>query len=236
MTTSALQTSLRAQKRSLRKTISAALGNIPITSIDAQSKAITDKICSLTIFKRAKAVSCYLSMPSGEVTTSSLSTSIITHSGKRLFVPKILNKDGIMDFFEIFNENDLATLPSGTWGIKEPDSQWEGKSRTTALSADSHILDLILLPGVAFDRSWSRLGHGKGYYDRFISTYTSSKGRPLLVGLALREQLLDAGSVPTGELDWKMDIIVTPDEILVNPSLEGAGAENPLTAQFSDSS
>jgi 5-formyltetrahydrofolate cyclo-ligase len=115
-------------------------------------------------------------------------------------------------------------------------------------------LDLILLPGdytvmlfwietdvlqgVAFDRSLSRLGHGKGYYDRFISSYVASgRARPLLgvssgcaflvcpsilksiilfptVALALREQVLDAGHVPMGEHDWKMDMIITPDEII----------------------
>ncbi len=92
--------------------------------------------------------------------------------------------------------------------------------------------------GVAFDTSLSRLGHGKGYYDRFITNYTSTHGRkPLLgeleasspektcradnvcrnmdlVGLALREQILEAGRVPTGEHDWKVDIIVGPDGIV----------------------
>jgi 5-formyltetrahydrofolate cyclo-ligase len=98
-------------------------------------------------------------------------------------------------------------------------------------------IELHIFEGVAFDRSLSRLGHGKGYYDQFLSSYVSS-GRPkpllgpsrsrmtelsklmhiLAVALALREQVLDAGQVPMGEYDWKMDMIVTPDEII---SLQG---------------
>ena len=85
--------------------------------------------------------------------------------------------------------------------------------------------------GLAFDRSLSRLGHGKGFYDRFIRKYVSSgRQRPILgacprrdcrlpltmgsVGLALREQLLESGKVPTEETDWKMDLVVTPDGIV----------------------
>jgi 5-formyltetrahydrofolate cyclo-ligase len=88
--------------------------------------------------------------------------------------------------------------------------------------------------GVAFDRSLSRIGHGKGYYDRFISRYVDSgRQRPLLglfsqfapythayrnthfsVAVALREQVLDVGVGPFGDNDWKMDIIVSPDETI----------------------
>jgi 5-formyltetrahydrofolate cyclo-ligase len=99
-------------------------------------------------------------------------------------------------------------------------------------------IETDVLQGVAFDRSLSRLGHGKGYYDRFISSYVASgRPRPLLgvssgcafpvcfpilkcvilfptVALALRDQVLDAGQVPMGEHDWKMDMIITPDEII----------------------
>ncbi|TCD63492.1 5,10-methenyltetrahydrofolate synthetase [Steccherinum ochraceum] len=86
-------------------------------------------------------------------------------------------------------------------------------SYLSALEANDEPLDLILMPGVAFDHSLSRLGHGKGYYDRFITRYTAlHNGRKLLlVALALREQILEAGKVPVGENDWKVDVIVGPD-------------------------
>jgi len=91
-------------------------------------------------------------------------------------------------------------------------------------------------PGVAFDRSLCRLGHGKGYYDRMINSYVNQwNKKPLLstclifsaclallnavtVGLGLREQIVGLNQVPMGEYDWKIDLLVTPDEIIEPPS------------------
>ncbi|KIK06404.1 hypothetical protein K443DRAFT_89368 [Laccaria amethystina LaAM-08-1] len=201
---------IKAQKKALRKAISTTLSLLPQSEIDEQSRSITARVLSLPAFLQCKTISCYLSMPTGEVATSHLVSGIINQD-KTLFAPKIHSKDGFMDFFEIFGADDLASLPSGIWGIKEP-----------ALNPDSGQLDVILLPGVAFDRSLSRLGHGKGYYDRFITSYTSKgRRRPLLsrwdqVGLALREQVLNSGEVPMAEHDWKLDMVIAPDEILTN--------------------
>jgi 5-formyltetrahydrofolate cyclo-ligase len=94
-------------------------------------------------------VSCYLSMPTGEVDTSSLVSEIL-HSGKwrsyrsighplahtliaagkSLFVPKIIKTtDSHMEFWKIYSQDDLDTLPSGVWGIKEPSDQWQDENR-----------------------------------------------------------------------------------------------------------
>lgn len=106
-------------------------------------------------------------------------------------------------------------------------------------SADSFGLDLILVPGLAFSLDGNRLGHGRGYYDRYISqceaTYPQRFGKPApftgkvvsthgwkfscwrsnffsVAALALREQILPVGqSVPTNEFDKKPQVIVTPD-------------------------
>jgi len=78
-------------------------------------------------------------------------------------------------------------------------------------------LDLILVPGVAFDESMARLGHGKGYYDRFLHEYIASTGRtrPVLVALALREQILEGEQIPMiKDHDWRMDSVIGPDGVL----------------------
>jgi len=153
-------------------------------------------------------------MPSGEVNTNDL-VSTILQSGKDLYVPKILSKEGNMDFLRMYSADDLNLFPPGTWGIKEPQDTYESQARERVLGSPSDTrLDIILLPGVAFDRGLSRLGHGKGYYDRFISAYTSSRPKPLLIGLGLREQLLDAGEVPVGDNDWQLDMIIAPEETI----------------------
>ncbi|KAK7032646.1 hypothetical protein VNI00_012911 [Paramarasmius palmivorus] len=151
-------------------------------------------------------------MPSGELDTSSVVKAIL-ESGKSLFVPRIdgTSNASRMQFVQIYNQYDLNSLPEGLWGIKEPTAQYNEQPRTDVLDVG---LDMILVPGVAFDRSMSRLGHGKGYYDRYLSAYTSWKITSVIrLALALREQLVD--EVPTDDNDWKMDVILTPDEVIV---------------------
>ncbi|KAK2461221.1 hypothetical protein APHAL10511_006748 [Amanita phalloides] len=209
-----LPTTLRAQKAALRKAIRATLRTLPSSSIDDQSRAVAAHVISSPFFGRSRMLNCYLSMPVGELKTYSLISSILK-SDKVLFVPTIESMEGQMDFVRLYDEDDLSSLPSGMWDIKEPGVEWKGEKRTSALDADCESLDLVLLPGLAFDLGLSRLGHGKGFYDRFIQRYISSgRPRPLLVGLALREQLLETGQIPTEETDWKMDLVVTPDGVI----------------------
>ncbi|KAJ7108711.1 hypothetical protein C8R44DRAFT_295863 [Mycena epipterygia] len=202
---------LKAEKKILRKAMSVKLRDLSSAHIQDQSRTLTARVLALPSFIQSNSVSCYLSMPTGEVDTSSLVREIL-RSGKTLFVPKIDKEtEGRMELLQIYDEDDLDSLPSGVWGIKEPDRMHNGRPRTSAIDTG---LDMILVPGLAFDRSLSRLGHGKGYYDRFITTYTNEHSRPppLLVGLALQEQLLDKNTVPTGGHDWKMDYIITDRE------------------------
>jgi len=165
-------------------------------------------------------------MPSGEVDTSVLVSEIL-RAGKTLYVPRIDRTiPNHMDLMQIYDLDDLRSLPSGTWGIKEPGLEWNGGTRRpNTLDEGCEGLDLILVPGVAFDHSLSRLGHGKGYYDRFISSYTAQRQRPLLVALALRQQIID-GEVPMGTHDWKMDLVVGPDGIIGSDTLAEAVVEN----------
>ncbi|KAI0294068.1 hypothetical protein B0F90DRAFT_1759079 [Multifurca ochricompacta] len=197
--------SLTSKKKVLRKSLSSTLRSLSQDEIRTQSTAILERVLSTQWFVRANTISCYLSMPAGEVDTSAI-TAAILHSGKNLFVPKVDPAlAGGMDMLRILDEEDLDALPSGVWGIKEPTFQYRDAPRTK---------------GVAFDRSHARLGHGKGYYDRFLSSYkslSSTRGhtKALFVGLALREQILGSGQVPVGESDVLVDVVVTPDETII---------------------
>lgn len=68
-------------------------------------------------------------------------------------------------------------------------------------------LDMIIVPGMAFDRKGNRLGRGKGYYDRFLK-----KTKALKIGVCFDFQLLD--SIPSDEYDVKMDMIVSENELI----------------------
>ncbi|OCH88420.1 5-formyltetrahydrofolate cyclo-ligase [Obba rivulosa] len=212
-------TTVQAQKKVLRKTMTVILRSLSASDIHEQSQMITSRVLSSSFFQRSKNVSCYLNMPTGEVDTSALVSEIL-RAGKTLFVPRIdTSGDGRMHFLKVYEDADLRSFSSGLWGIREPGLEYQGEKRSNVFDETTEQLDLILVPGVAFDRSLSRLGHGKGYYDRFINAYTSpgtggTRKKPLLVALALREQVLEAGQVPTAAHDWKMDVIVSPDGII----------------------
>ena len=98
--------------------------------------------------------------------------------------------------------------PVNKWGIPEPPADYP---RVCAGRGD---LDIVLVPGLAFDRDGGRCGQGKGYYDRFLARIKSEDG-PALVGVCLTAQLLEEGrSIPMTELDYRMECIVSPEEVI----------------------
>jgi 5-formyltetrahydrofolate cyclo-ligase len=114
------------------------------------AQAITTRVLSSPFFHQCKSVSCYLSMPSGEVDTSSLVSHILRAGtpskctficlpinlcppmqGKTLFVPRITGDH--MDFFKVGGDEDLMSFPSGIWGIKEPSLEYHGQKRQSGI-------------------------------------------------------------------------------------------------------
>ncbi|MFN5191723.1 MAG: 5-formyltetrahydrofolate cyclo-ligase, partial [Burkholderiales bacterium] len=87
------------------------------------------------------------------------------------------------------------------WGIREP------LASCAAVQLD--IVDLLLVPGVAFDRRGHRLGYGKGYYDRLLP---ARRPAALLAALAFDCQLVD--EVPVSEHDVSIDLLITPSQQL----------------------
>lgn len=91
-----------------------------------------------------------------------------------------------------------TTLKQSSYGIMEP----LGDNFT-----DYKKVDLIIVPGVAFDRKMGRLGRGRGYYDRFLSLVSAPK-----MGICFEFQLLD--TIPVDTNDIKMDYIVSENEFI----------------------
>ena len=114
--------------------------------------------------------------------------------GGRFAWPRV---DGVDLHFHLSEGLDL--LSPGFRGIQEP------HSTTPASSVDT--LDLLVVPGLAFDRTGGRLGQGGGYYDRVLRT----RARPFTVGIAYSNQLVE--QVPMGEGDQRVDCVVTENGI-----------------------
>jgi len=141
------------------------------------SEAIRRKVVRLAAFRRAKTVCCYVALPY-EVQTWQL-IDVMLKRGKRVVVPVT---DRSQQRLRLSALRDPSTeLAPGAFGVWEP----MPKARRPVRAKE---LDLVLVPGVAFDRAGRRIGHGYGYFDRFLSRLP--KTIPT-VGLAYRFQLLD---------------------------------------------
>jgi len=134
-----------------------------------------------------------MNMPRGEIDTSVLTAHALS-SEKRVFVPYIYKPKqprsddlpvSIMDMLQLADESDYASLQPDKWGIpsipKDTVSNranslgGKGLSDGDSPAPDTEGLDMILMPCMAFDQDLNRLGHGKGYYDNFLTRYCSAK-------------------------------------------------------------
>jgi 5-formyltetrahydrofolate cyclo-ligase len=115
--------------------------------------------------------------------------------GARICVPKFRPATQLYDMVWL---DDLNKVTSGKHGVREP---------ITDETAWLYEVDFILVPGVAFDLTGGRLGHGLGYYDRLLTGVSAPK-----IGVAFDFQLVD--SLPLTEQDIRMDGIVTESRSL----------------------
>ena len=142
-----------------------------------RSEAIQRKVFRLTAFRRAKMVCCYVALPY-EVQTWRMIEEMLER-GKRVVVPAVRPRTKRLALCEV--RAPAAELSRGVFGVWEP-------RRPTARPVPVRALDLVLVPGIAFDRRGHRVGHGHGYFDRFLARLP--KTTPT-VGLAFRFQVLD---------------------------------------------
>lgn len=152
------------------------------------STIIVDNIIDLDIYKRSKVIALYNSLES-EVNTKSLINDALLE--KKVLLPKIVN-DKIV-FVEI-NKNTKYT--KSKLGVMEPIGN--------IYLGD---IDLIIVPGVSFDKELNRLGFGKGYYDKFLSKKDIFK-----IGICYENQIVS--KLPVDSDDIKMDLIITNKRVL----------------------
>jgi len=224
---------LSAAKTQLRSLIKQRLKDVSKESISQQSQVVFESLRSFRPYIDAKRVGIYLAMPGGELQTDPLVRHAL-QSGKQVFVP-YLHKSGlskgqgparIMDMVSLADVADYESLVPDKWGIPSVEEATVNKRQRSLGELDGDIasdaaLDLILMPGVAFDEDPEtglvrRLGHGKGFYDYFLHRYalkaaargaTSDHGGPsalLLYALGLREQWL--APTPDGHLDISVPV------------------------------
>ena len=118
--------------------------------------------------------------------------------GKRVALPRIVGKRHMEAFWVT---DPAADLESGSYGIREP--------RAGLPQASPEAIDLVVVPGSAFDRSGDRMGYGGGFYDTFLPRLQPRTPR---VAVAFELQLVD--DVPEEDHDLRIDVLVTERGVL----------------------
>ena len=148
---------------------------------------MTQIVKDMPQYQRAGRIGIYLSMPAAELSTNDIVVDALS-KGKDVFVPYLhksfesaqLKQMSKMAMLKLHSREDLDSLKPDRWGIPTLEStsveQRENARGGFGLErwkSDIHCreLDLIFVPGEAFDRERRRLGHGKGFYDRFLWEY-----------------------------------------------------------------
>ncbi len=194
-------TELRRQKAALRQQAEAARANQPAK--DEISRAICRRFADLDEFAVATTVMLYVGIRH-EVRTREFIQSTLA-LGKRVVVPYC---DG--DELSLFHLHRLDELVPSVFGLLEPPAELRD---LPARRIDILDVDLVMVPGVAFDRQGGRLGHGKGYYDRLLRR---ARRDTLRCGVAFECQVF--ATVPMDEHDVPMDRLVTEAALYVRPS------------------
>lgn len=186
----------RAEKAGIRRRMLAARLALGADERRARSARVAARVAELPAWRSARRVHAYVGAVGGEVETEPLLQGALAR-GVEVVCPRVEGRE-----IASYRVDDLAGLVPGPRGLREP-------SPDPARLVDPSTFDLVLVPGLAFDRAGGRIGFGAGYYDRFLAGLAD---RTATVGLAFSLQLLDR--VPQTEADVPVDWIVTEREAI----------------------
>lgn len=191
-------------KRELRKQILMLRNQMTKEEHATYSEHIAKELLASDFYKKAKVILPFVSYGSEVDTREIIETAL--RDGKTVCCPRVVGED--MFFFHIQAFRDLEC---GYKGILEPGEACERFQHFSENLGEN----LLLMPGAVFDRKRSRIGYGKGFYDRFLSHLDT----PILtVALAFSLQVLE--EIPTCAHDMKPMVILTEQEWIVE---EGEG-------------
>lgn len=180
-------------KKSLRDTFRQKLGSHSIADRKKRSRLIQKQLLGLKVFQDATCVCFYMALPE-EVDTVPMIRKAI-RAGKRVVVPLSDLENKELELYEI--KNLRSDFQKGVFGIREP---LPSKCRKVSPSQ----IDLVLVPGLVFDRFRHRVGRAGGFYDRFLGKL---KHRVLKIGLAFSFQVIS--KIPSESHDVQLDQVLT---------------------------
>ncbi|MBN1645406.1 5-formyltetrahydrofolate cyclo-ligase [Candidatus Woesearchaeota archaeon] len=186
---------IHTRKDIIRRNLKKTRQDIPVDMHAIMSKKIHQRLKGLDEYKNLRTLSCYISIED-EVETRWLIKEML-RDGKELSIPYIDVHSHKMRM-GIIKDLKEEHMQIGEYDIPEP-SLKEG--------IEPNEIELIIVPGLAFDGHCNRLGRGKGYYDAFLQ-----ETRGVKIGLAFDSQVI--ATVPHDKNDIPMDMIITEKRII----------------------
>ncbi len=182
-------------KAELRQTMRERLSQMAPDQYRSWNVQMEEAFFTLDIVRRAKRIMIYYSVRREVITTGIIQRLLLT--GKSVALPVCTPERDLTATLITNLANDL--LPA-KFGLKEP--------KPDLPILDPEMIDLVVLPGLAFDRSGNRLGHGAGYYDRFLA----HESEAYKLGLAYDFQVVP--ELPVEPHDRPLDGLLTPTGLL----------------------
>lgn len=177
-------------KKALRKQVLEKRDLLKKEGVIEKSRLIKEKLFLMPEFINAKTIAICVSF-NNEVFTHSMIKELL--GKKRILVPKVQNNEII--FSEI---NNFDELKPGKFNILEPVNTKE---------VNNDEIDIIIVPGIVFDKKGHRIGYGYGMYDKLLKKIKCTK-----IGLAFNFQIID--KIPKEDYDIAVDKVITEERVI----------------------
>ena len=178
-------------KKDIRKKVFSLRKNSLPHQIQSDSRVITQRILSLPEFSNAERILSYASYRNEVITDYIVEEAL--KAGKEVALPRVCG-----EFMQFYHYDRSTRMQKSSMGIEEPEG-------------DTPIIpgrDLMIMPGMAFDRNRNRIGYGGGFYDRYLQKY------PQIITIAVAFGFQIFEEIPSEITDIRPQMIITEKEIL----------------------
>jgi 5-formyltetrahydrofolate cyclo-ligase len=190
--------SIQMVKSAIRQDMKRRRDGMSLNKVLSLSRAVEDRLFESKSFTACRHVMFFLSF-ANEVRTDEMITRALNDQ-KQVYVPRLLKKIKQMEICRITSMDQEFEI--GSYAIREP---FKNNSRVVSPA----IIDAVIVPGLAFDRSGGRLGFGGGYFDRL---FKQLRDKALRFGVAYEFQVIE--SMPLDFWDERVQAIFTENETI----------------------